>query len=245
MKGRLLRLIYLILFLLIPLGSPASVDTTELSLFAEESWLELLDKDGIKVFSQKIPDSDILAFKATGTLKAPIEQIMEVLRKVEISSEWLPDTKIKYTVRELSDLEAITYSVTYLPWPFSDRELLLHNRLRLDRQRKYLVVDTFSVEDSSHPVGTNNVRAYMEIGRTFIRPVDNQHTEILFAFLLDPRGYIPAWVVNLKQKHMPYYFLKNLEEKAGSTRFELRPVFREYLEELNRMMERPVRAEVQ
>ena len=105
-------------------------------------------------------------------------------------------------------------------------------------------MDTFSIDDTSYPVANGNVRAFMQIGRTFIRPVDDQRTEILFAFLLDPKGYIPAWIVNLKQKNLPYNFLKNLEKKANSTRFELRPVFREYIEELKAILGRRVKAEV-
>ena len=60
---------------------------------------------------------------------------MEVLRKVEIAKDWMPDTEVKYTVKELSDFEAITYGINKLPWPFSCRELVLHNKLRLDRQK--------------------------------------------------------------------------------------------------------------
>ena len=99
----------------------------------------------------------------------------------------------------MSDFEAITYSINKLPWPFSCRELVLHNKLRLDRQKKYLVVDVTSVEDASYPVGKGNVRAFMRIGQTCMRPVDTEHTEIRFTFFLDPKGYIPSWLVNMKQ----------------------------------------------
>ena len=186
---------------------------------------------------RKYRDSDILAFKATGTLNAPIDQIMEVLRKIEISKEWMPDIEVKYMAEEFSDIDGITYSINKLPWPFSGRELLLRNKLRLDRKKKYLVIDIFSVEDASFPVGKGNVRAFMHMGHTYMRPVGKKRTEILFVFYLDPKGYIPAWLVNLKQKTLPYNFLKSLEEKAGTTHFELRPAFRNYLDQLNVILE--------
>ena len=214
----------------------ASDELTALPLFTEDGWQQIFSKDGINVYSQEIPDSDILAFKATGTLNAPIDQIMEVLRKVEIAKDWMPDIVDKYTVKEFSDFEAITYSVNKLPWPFSGRELLLRNKLRLDREKEYLVVDVHSVEDASYPVGENNVRAFMYMGRTYMRPTGKGRTEILFVFYLDPKGYIPAWVVNIKQKMIPYNFMKSLEEKAGSTHFKLRPAFRNYLDQLNAIL---------
>ncbi len=232
-KNRLFSVFYLLFFIFSSSNSLASVDSPARMLIAEDRWERILTKDGIDVFSQKVENSDILAFKATGTLNAPVDQIMEVLRKVEISRDWMPDTAVKYTVKEISDLEAVTYSVNKLPWPFSGRELLLHNKLRLDRQNKYLVVDVFSVEDASRPVEEGNVRAFMHIGQTCIRPVGPHQTRILFTFFLDPKGYIPAWLANLKQKELPYNFLRSLEETAGKTRFPLRPLFQTYLNQLN------------
>ena len=237
MKTRFLLFLCLIFFLIFPIKGFASVDSAAPSLSFEGKWKQIFSKDGIDVYSQKIPDSGILAFKATGTLNAPIDQVMEVLRKVEISKDWMPDIEVKYLVTEFSDLDGITYSVNRLPWPFSGRELLLRNRLRLDRERKYLVIDIFSVEDPAYPVGKGNVRAFMFTGETCMRPVGKQRTEILFTFYLDPRGYIPAWVVNMKQKTIPYNFLKSLEEKASTTHFQLRPAFQNYLDQLNDILE--------
>ena len=238
LKICLLCFLCLSFFLLFALKNLASADSSARPPLAEDRWEQIFSKDGIDVYSQEMPDSDILAFKATGTLNAPIEQIMEVLRRVEIAKEWMPDTEVKYLVKEFSDLDGITYSVNKLPWPFSGRELLLRNTLRLDREKKYLVVDVVSVEDATYPVGKGNVRAFMHMGQTCMRPAGKQHTEVLFIFFLDPKGYIPSWLANMKQKELPYNFLKSLEEKAGKTHFELRPAFQDYLDQLNILLEK-------
>ena len=217
---------------LVPIRSVASPYTPASFQFLEDKWQKAFSKDGISVFSQKIPDSAVLAFKATGILKAPIEQIMEVLRRVEITKDWMPDTDIKETVKDISDYEAITFSVNDLPWPFADRELLMNNRLRLDREEKFLVVDLFSVELAGHPITKNNVRAFLHMGKTLMRPVGESRTEIEFILLLDPRGHIPTWWVNIFQKSMPFEFLKALERKAGETEYYLRQSFRKILNEL-------------
>jgi|GEM_PF-5271893 len=57
----------------------------------------------------------------------------------------MPDIEIKYAVKERSDFEAITYSINKMPWPIAQRELLLYNRLRLDRSRKLFVVEVYSI----------------------------------------------------------------------------------------------------
>lgn len=220
------------LFLTMPLLSLAADDLPAQYCLVQNKWKPIFKKRNITVYSQKTQDSDVLALRATGILKAPIDQVMEVLRKVEISKEWIPHIDTKFSVKELSDLEAVTYSVNPLPWPFADRSLLLHNRLRLDSVRKSLVVDVYSISPETIHVKEKHVRAVMYCGHVFIRPAGGEKTELEFILLLDPRGHIPVWLVNMTQKSLPYDFLTALEKKAGQTSYELRPSFKEMLDKL-------------
>ncbi|MBW1693788.1 MAG: hypothetical protein JRJ41_06445 [Deltaproteobacteria bacterium] len=220
------------IFLTLPITSLASIDLPAQYCLVQNNWKKLFSKNGITVYSKKAPDSDVLALKASGILKAPMDQVMEVLRKVEISKEWIPHIDTKNTVKDFSDLEAITHSVNILPWPLADRSLLLHNKLRLDREKKYLVIDIHSVDFDTNPIKKDRVRANMYCGQTFMRPVGEEKTEIELILFVDPRGHIPAWLVNMAQKSMPYNFLRALEEKASRTNYELRPSFKKMLDQL-------------
>ncbi len=228
------RILFFIIFifLTLPITSLASIDLLAQYCLVQNNWKKLFSKNGITVHSQKAPDSDVLALKASGILKAPMDQVIEVLRKVEISKEWMPHIDTKITVKDFSDLEAITYSVNILPWPLADRSLLLHNKLRIDREKKYLVIDIHSVDFETNPIKKDRVRANMYCGQTFIRPVGKGETEIELILFVDPRGHIPTWLVNMAQKSMPYNFLRALEEKANRTNYELRPSFKKMLDQL-------------
>lgn len=229
--------ILLLVVLVCPAAGQPPDDPPPFICLADSNWQEISHVGEITVYSQKFQDSDVMAFMATGVLKAPIEQIMEVLRRVEISIYWMPDISEKYTVKNFSEYKAITFSVNTLPWPFADRELLLHNELFIDRKKKYLVLDTFSVELDDLPVRSENVRAQMKCGRTLLRPTTSGHTEIILTILVDPAGKIPVWLVNLLQRTAPLDFLRKLEKKAQSTNFELRPVLRKVLNELITLLE--------
>ena len=200
------------------------------------SWQKIFRQNGITVYSQKAAGSHILAFRAAGILRAGTDQVIEVLRKVEISGEWMPDVVARYTLEDFSDLEAITYSINPLPWPFADREMVLRNSLRLDPKNKVLVLDTYSVDPGGAPRKKGTVRAHLHRGRTLVRPAGPDRTEIDLRVLVDPGGYIPAWLANLSQRHMPYDFLRALEEKAANTDFPLRPAFRRMLNDLIALM---------
>jgi ABC-type transport system involved in multi-copper enzyme maturation permease subunit len=81
-------LIFIIfIFLILPIAGLVANDLPAQYCLSQNNWKNLYSKNGITVYSQKAPDSDVLALKATGTLKAPLDQILEVLRQVEISKE--------------------------------------------------------------------------------------------------------------------------------------------------------------
>jgi hypothetical protein len=221
MKINRILFFIIFIFLTLPITSLASIDLLGQYCLVQNNWKKLYSKNGITVYSQKAPDSDVLALKASAILRAPMDQVLEVLRKVEISKEWIPHIDAKNTIKDFSDFEAITHSVNMLPWPLADRSLLLHNKLRIDREKKYLVIDIHSVDFDTNP-----------IGQTFMRPVGEEETEIELILFVDPRGHIPTWLVNMAQKSMPYNFLRALEEKASRTNYDLRPSFKKMLDQL-------------
>ena len=227
MKNR--KLIYLIFTILlnIPIGKALSID--------DIPWKKSYVKDEITIYTKKIPGSDILAFKAKGIINAPIGQVMEVLRKVEISTEWMPGLRQKRTLKEISDLEAITYSINKIPWPFSDRELILHNKLWLDRVNKSVVVHSYSIDFKSQPPNPELIRAIVPNAQTTMKPTIDGRTKIELTIMVNPNGSIPTWLVNSVQKSMPFKFLKSLEKKARTSNYPLRPSFQKVLNDLQQI----------
>jgi len=222
----------IVFVLVVSMGTAMPADPPGKFCIVSGDWNRLYADQGITVYAQKHRQSKVLALRAEGVLNAPIDQIMEVLRRVEIADEWMPDADGKFVLEEISDIEAITYSINRVPFPFADRELVLLNRLSLDRDRKFLVLDITSMEYPSKPVKKGRVRAQMYCGEMRLRPAGEGQTEVALQLHVDPKGAIPGWIVNMFQKRLPYNFLRALEKKAGATGFELRPAYRQILGEL-------------
>lgn len=233
------RLFLSIIAMIFVLSVPVSGRAMGVLPMFEGNWTKIFQKNGITVYSQETTGSNVLAFRAVGVIRAGIDQVIEVLRKVEISREWMPDVAERYTLEDFSDLAAITYSLNPLPWPFANREMILSNSLHLDHKNKVLVVDTHSVDPDGAPRKKGTVRAHLHAGLTRIRPAGPGQTRIEMNVFVDPGGYIPVWLVNLTQKTMPYDFLRALEKKAARTNFPLRPAFRRMLDDLIALMDRP------
>ncbi len=202
------------------------------AMLNDDSWKEVTNKNGVIIYSQKSKLSKALAFKAVGDLEAPIEQILELLRRVDLATSWMPRLASKKVITNISDFEAVTYSVNDLPWPFTDRDMILSNSLIIDRESKKLVVEIKSVKDKNYPIIAKNVRSIVHLGQTWMEPLGERRTKVTVIVLIDPMGHIPMWLVNLLQKNLPYNLLKNLEREAARSDFPLRPSFKKVLKEL-------------
>jgi hypothetical protein len=175
-----------------------------------EEWEHLYTQDNLEFYSKQSKDRPgLLRFKARGILEVELEQSLAIMRDVENTPKWDSDTILKQTIKDISDLEALTYSESKIPWPFQNRDLVMRNILEIDEENKLLVVTSKSIQLPSHPDRKKKVRAHVEAIMK-LRP-HGDFTKLELEVLVDPRGKIPHWLVNWVQKKMPYNFLKGIE----------------------------------
>lgn len=206
------------------------------SIPSDDSWKKETVIDGFTIYSRKEQGSSILGFKLEGNLKAPIEQVMEHLRDVENSSEWTPGLVHKSTIENFSDIEAITYSISEMPWPLNKRDYILHNKLFIHEQKKLLYVISYSVENSRYPVDKRYVRADIGYSNIGIRPVSDSETYIEWTVFADPKGVVPSFVVNFYQKNYGVDFFHALEKRSSEHPQKLRATFADMLKKLRKLL---------
>ena len=225
-----MKLFLLFLFLL-----PLNLFADELSNhFSDTDWKKVYNKDGVLVHSQKDKNSNLFGFKAEAVLDAKLENVLQVLRNVEGTVKWAPNMVEKKTIVNVSDLKAITYNNNDVPWPAADRDMILVNEIRLDKKNKVLVVDTHSVVHESYPAFEGTVRAKMPYGTLEFRR-DSGKSWVRMTILVDPKGSIPVWLVNMLQKRLPLQFLKALEKESQLPKGQNLPGIKKLLEELDRL----------
>ncbi len=189
---------------------------------------------GFTVFTSQSSDSDIVPIKVEGEIEAPITAIMENLRTIEGSEEWTPDLIRKTTLEDLGPKKAITYSLTNMPWPLYDRVLVLENELFLDKGRKLLFVQskTVNFDRAKIPHVKKTIEAMVGYSKMGFRPISKDKTFVEFTAWVDPKGSIPAWVINFFQKKWPVSFFEALEERCDDHSPALRPGLKAMLSEL-------------
>jgi hypothetical protein len=216
---------------------------TTLNLSVESSngddghWVKQAVKDGFTIYLRKKANTSILPLRIEGVINAPVDYIMENLRKVDGSEDWTPDLLQKITLEDVNPSIAITFSLTDMPWPIYDRRLILHNELRLDKERKLLFVVSKSMAFPGAPVPERTVEAFVGYSSIGFRPVSKDKTYVELTAFIDPKGSIPHWVINFYQKSWPIKFLRALENRSQTHRVKLRPGLKPMLQELLQIMQ--------
>lgn len=200
--------------------------------FNEADWKKIYDKKGYIVHSQKAKNSKVVGFRAQAVLNTKIEKVLSVLRDVEGTTRWAPNMVEKKTIVEYSDVKAITYNNNDLPWPVADRDMVLMNELRVDRENRVLVVDTHSVTHPDYPPMKKTVRSLMPYGTLEFKRFEGK-SWVRMTILVEPKGSIPIWIVNMIQKRFPIQFLKALEKECGVSNVPLLPGIKKLLDELD------------
>ena len=196
-------------------------------------WSPIFEKNGIKVYKQKLHDNPLLALRAHGKLNSSIESLLTIFRDVKGSLQWAPRLKERFILKNISESEAIVYEVRQLPWPCKNRDLVLHNKLFFDKQNKSLVLRTWSVDGfPQDPSNPEFVRADISYSAITMKPLSKETTKVEIVIHVDPRGDIPKWLVNLIQKNWPYKFLKRIESRSHVIRPQLGPELKRFVSDL-------------
>lgn len=201
-------------------------------IFAESGdWIYVTKKDDITVYTKDSKNSDIRALKALGTVDAPIEKVITILRDVKSAKTWVPNLIERKYVKEMSDTELIVYEVSDVPWPITDRDMILHHKISLSKDQTSIILYFKSVDMDEIPPNDDYVRAQFHFGKiTFIPEGEKTHIEMIM--LVDPMGSIPKWAVNIMQVSLPHNLISSLNKHATKVSIPTRPGIKELISKL-------------
>jgi uncharacterized membrane protein len=177
----------------------------------ESDWVLVKDKSDIKIYSCKFKESDIKQIKANTNVDASITDLATLLMDVNAFPEWMPNIKSTEVLNRVSENEIYYYTEIKIPWPFSNRDNIMHIKLHKDTITK---IESISIEGIPDyiPERPGMVRIQKSNGMWEFTPNENGSTDILLKYLADPGGSVPAWIVNFFVADVPYKTLIRLKE---------------------------------
>lgn len=180
--------------------------------WAKDGWEFVSEGNGIKVFLKNYPGSAIRGVAGETVVDASVGKVLWIMVDHPHKPEWINRFKEAHTVEDIPPASNIQYSAFTLPFPVSDREFVFRNDFTVDKAQRAVVIDVKSVEDKRQPIKEGNIRGEIVRGKYTLIPQGSK-TIIQAEYLADPKGSVPAWLINFFQKEWPYKTLDAMRQQ--------------------------------
>jgi len=181
---------------------------------AQDGWKLVKDKNDIKVYTRATEDSKIKSYKGEAFLKADINDVLEILTDVGNSTEWIYQCIECRIINKESDTALVYYSVFDTPWPFQDRDVVLHLIVKQDYEHDSIILEYTGldgyVEEYKKRV---RIPEYYEV--TTLTKVSNDLVKMTMEGYTDPGGSLPAWLINMFLSDGPYESILEMKIMLG------------------------------
>jgi len=174
---------------------------------AGAEWTLEKDEDHIQLYTREVAGSPFLAVKVIALINAPIEKVAAAFGDGNGCAEWRAMCKSSQVLSEVSDQESFVYLVLDLPWPVSDRDLVMHSTTQIDPESKTATVVLESASDRHPP--QDFVRAEAS-GQYTIRAVNEKLVEFTYIMHIDLGGDLSPNMINSRLTSSTFKDIKRL-----------------------------------
>ncbi|MCP4454199.1 MAG: START domain-containing protein [Planctomycetes bacterium] len=177
----------------------------------EARWTLAKNKQGIKVFTRKVKGIDFKEFKGVMTVKTSLTSLVALLGDAKAMPDWMANCTRVEVLKQISDQETYTYTLSKAAWPVTDRDAVLHNVTSQDGST--LVVTIKVIGKPDHIARKKNIVRIKRIESVWqFTPKPDGFVEVVYQALSDPSGTLPAWLVNSAVVSQPYSTLLKMRK---------------------------------
>jgi hypothetical protein len=182
-------------------------------LLDAQNWDFIKEKDGIKIYTRKEPNSEIKSFRGIMEIKTTMERVSQLVGNVHNTDWWDKDVKeIKILYFE-ENKHFIYYLVYDVPWPLSDRDLCVDATVTMDPVKGTREIYAKPL-DNKVPEKEDLVRIKNYYQKWTIQTLDKGMMRLTLEGKVDPGGSVPAWLYNMVITDAPLRVLGGVKEKV-------------------------------
>jgi hypothetical protein len=186
-------------------------------------WEMFDEEDGVRCYRRDVAGSDIVALRGEGFVAAPITRVASVLADRKRATEWIDRLAKTKVLRELSETESINWNHIKTPTPLKDRDFVFKTAITTDPAKRKVFFNYHSVTDSAAPETDHYVRGHFKSGKFELTMAERtnkdgsktQGTIVVAEVVVDPRGSVPKFIVNMVQKSWPHKTLTALRKQVA------------------------------
>lgn len=209
------------IFILSVLLSPAGWALTAPSLSPYSGQWVLTEQSGkVSIYTREQTDSEFAAFKAEAILDQPIANLFAVIADPDSCPQWVEGCLQSRSAGGADFTDRVGYALNHLPWPFSNRDLVVNIKTRGQKTPGTIKITMQSTASNVIPKQEDIVRIRHAYTLYFLEPISDRQTRFIWVQHVDPGGSLPAWLVNNKLIDLPAKSIPKLEALADADRYQ-------------------------
>lgn len=182
-------------------------------------WKLAVDKDGIKVYTRPAPGCPLDEFMATTEIDASVAVIENILRDVDAQPAWMADCLYSAVLKEFDLNHMVCYNVLNLPWPLSDRDLLIDTFIVKAADGKKFSFEMSAFQDDIIPVDRRYVRVRDFRARCIVEEVRPGTCAVVYINRVNPMAPVPYAIANSIARNNPFNTLKGMKKIVRLDRY--------------------------
>ncbi|HJP64100.1 MAG TPA: START domain-containing protein [Mucilaginibacter sp.] len=177
---------------------------------AQEKWQLVKDADGIKVYTRRQFSEKFKEVRAVFQARGTEDELIGILENIPHHKDWSYGTKRTFLITKKNQDTLIYYSEVSMPWPLSNRDLVIELSIKKDTVDNTLNIQAKSIPGILPPK-PNLVRVPFSLAEWDVKVLPDKLLNIQYTLSADPGGALPAWLVNLAATVGPYNSFEKLK----------------------------------
>jgi len=166
---------------------------------------------------------DLVYVAEDARISYPIVRVASVLADRKRATEWIDRLVKTKVIREINESESINWNHIKTPSPLKDRDFVFRTLITTDAAKKKVVFSYYSVTDPLAPEYDDYVRGSFKSGKFELTMAERTNkdgsktkgTIVVAEVVVDPKGAVPTFIVNMVQKSWPHKTLTALRKQVA------------------------------
>lgn len=217
MNTKSIFLVYFIPLFMLILATPISAQST-----LKGGWKLHKAKGDLKVYTRPNSDSGIKEIRIITDMDCSIETFVMALNDVNGFKDWVYKTNNARLLKRVSPTESYYYSEADMPFPTSNRDIVVHNKQKRDKNG--VVHSTSKVSKTTLVPKKKGIVRVTEFASSWtITPKGNKKVQINYQAKVNPGGSIPIWLVNMGISVGPIKTMEKLAKVVKKAKYQNPP----------------------
>lgn len=178
---------------------------------SQYNWKLEKSKEGINVYTSEVKNSSFKVVRVDCTLTGTFAKLIAILTNVPGFHKWIYNNKQSKVLKKYSPYDFVYYSETSMPFPVSNRDVIIRMQIKTDSLPKFMTVSGSNQEDMIPSIpGLERIPYYRANWKITMPASNSLHIE--YFLQVDPGGSLPAWLANSFAEKGPFNTFSNLAD---------------------------------